>query len=72
MVFGNVKKFTEDYEDYISDGLKDSLKILSDLSEKNPLQANKFILKKVFQEVVLDGRECKPILSQDSVEQKLA
>lgn len=72
MVFGNVKEFLNIYDDYIGDGLKDSLKMLSDLSDKNALQSNKFILKKVFQEIVLEGRDCQPIQSQDMVESKLA
>jgi len=72
MVFGNVKHFMELYDSFISDGLKDSLKVLSDLSDKNALQSNKFILRKVFQEIILDGRECKPIISQDKDEKKLA
>jgi len=72
LVYGNVKKFMEIYNDYISQELFNALEVLSNLSEKNALQSNNYILKKKFQQIVMENQiEPKMIVSQDE-ELKLA
>jgi len=72
LVYGNVKKFIEDYNEYISQELFDALDVLNNLSEKNALQSNNFILKKKFQQIVMENQlEAKMIITQDQ-ELKLA
>lgn len=72
LVYGNVKKFIEDYNDYISQELFDALDTLNNLSNKNALQSNNYILKKKFQQIIMENQiEAKMIVS-DSDELKLA
>ena len=72
LVYGNVKKFIDDYNEYISQELFDALETLSNLSEKNALQSNNYILKKKFQQIVMNNQiEAKTIVSE-SDELKLA
>jgi hypothetical protein len=71
-VYGNVKKFIEIYNEYISQELFDALETLTDLSNKNALQSNNYILKKKFQQIIMENQlEAKTIIS-DSDELKLA
>jgi len=72
MVYGNVKKFIEDYNEYISQELFSALDVLTDLSEKNALQSNNYILKKKFQQIAMENQlEARVIITQDQ-ELKLA
>jgi len=72
LVYGNVKKFIEEYNDYISQELFDALDTLNNLSQKNALQSNNYILKKKFQQIIMNNQlEAKPIISK-SDELKLA
>lgn len=61
LVSGDVKTFMENYNEFIPEELKEKISVLENLSEKNNDQANKFILKKIFQTVEMDGREIKKI-----------
>jgi len=71
LVYGDVNKFIDDYNDYISDELFSSLDILKDLTNKNNLDVNKYILKKKFQEIIMEDRKIEPIISPNN-EIKLA
>jgi len=72
LVYGNVKKFIEDYFEYIDQELFNSLDTLKNLSDKNALQSNSYILKKKFQQIIMENQlEARTIVS-DSDELKLA
>jgi len=72
LVYGNVKKFIEDYNDYISQDLFDALDTLNNLSSKDALQSNNYILKKKFQQIVMENQlEAQTIVSEND-ELKLA
>lgn len=72
LVFGNVQKFMDDYHDYISTELFETIKVLDNLSERNALQSNNFILKKKFQSIIMEDREEPKIFISSDSEKKLA
>jgi hypothetical protein len=71
LVFGDVQKFIDDYNDYIDEELLTAINKLSLLSEKNTTQSNNYILKKKFQSLVLEDRKIEPYVSKNK-EIKLA